>query len=559
MKKAAFRRLIILIFAGALLIRVTSLGLRPMHHDEANQALKFGRLLESGEYRYDRADHHGPSLYYLTLPFARLSSENTLAALNERTLRLVPAVFGAGIILLLLLFGGGMTRTAALFAGLLFTLSPAFSYYSRFYIQEMLFVFFLVAFMGAIWRYYLRPGIGWAAAAGFFAGMAHATKETAAVMFAVIGAAAVIAFTLKKNDSSPRPGKIKFWPSHLFVALACGLLTSGLLFSSFLGNPKGVADSFLAYPFYFAKGAAGGLHAHSWWYYLGLLGYSRSAGGQVWTEGFVLALAAIGGIAIVAQMLAGRKRRISDAIPSNGIPRESLLKNRQVTPQNLELREEPAFRQKGGSLFSIFVLIYTILSSAVFSLIAYKTPWNLLPFYAGFVLLAGMGVDSLFRLADRKSIKALFGLIIVAGTVQLGFQAWRTNFRSFADPDNPYVYAHTSQDFLGLVARIEDLAAVHPSHKNMLVKVVAGPYETWPLPWYLRSFSRVGYWEDWHGAGGFEGVPIIVASRDQAERISPLVGGQFVSEYYGLRPEVLLTLFIERGLWESYLKTRTPR
>jgi hypothetical protein len=41
-----------------------------MHHDEANQAVRFGILLETGEYRYDRHDHHGPTLYYLTLPFA---------------------------------------------------------------------------------------------------------------------------------------------------------------------------------------------------------------------------------------------------------------------------------------------------------------------------------------------------------------------------------------------------------------------------------------------------------------------------------------------------------
>ena len=28
----------------------------------------------------------------------------------------------------------------------------------------------------------------------------------------------------------------------------------------------------------------------------------------------------------------------------------------------------------------------------------------------------------------------------------------------------------------------------------MLVKVIAGPYEQWPLPWYLRGMTRVGYW-----------------------------------------------------------------
>ena len=38
------------------------------------------------------------------------------------------------------------------------------------------------------------------------------------------------------------------------------------------------------------------------------------------------------------------------------------------------------------------------------------------------------------------------------------------------------------------------MAAVHPDREKMLIEVVAGPYETWPLPWYLRRFGRVGYW-----------------------------------------------------------------
>ena len=68
MNKAAFS----VVAAGAVVLglafRLAWLDLRPMHHDEANQAVRFGQLLETGEYRYDRNDHHGPTLYYLTLP-----------------------------------------------------------------------------------------------------------------------------------------------------------------------------------------------------------------------------------------------------------------------------------------------------------------------------------------------------------------------------------------------------------------------------------------------------------------------------------------------------------
>ena len=123
-----------------------------MHHDEANQAVKFGALLERGEYRYDTHDHHGPTLYYLTLPAAWLRGQTTLASLDERTLRGVPAVFGAATILLLPLLSAGIGRTAVASGAVLMALSPAMVFYSRMYIQESLFACFTLAFAIAIGR-----------------------------------------------------------------------------------------------------------------------------------------------------------------------------------------------------------------------------------------------------------------------------------------------------------------------------------------------------------------------------------------------------------------------
>jgi predicted membrane-bound mannosyltransferase len=69
-----------------------------MHHDEANEAVKFGILLETGEYHYDKVDHHGPTLYYLTLLSAWARGQKTLAALGEWTLRVVPAALALGAV-----------------------------------------------------------------------------------------------------------------------------------------------------------------------------------------------------------------------------------------------------------------------------------------------------------------------------------------------------------------------------------------------------------------------------------------------------------------------------
>ena len=165
MTKKAFLALFFCAVAGALVFRVVRLDIRPVHHDEANQAVKFGDLLEKGEYRFDPNDHHGPSLYYLTLPVARAAGERTLAGLDETTLRLVPALFGAGLLVLFLLFAGGLSRETMLAAAALAAVSPAMTYYSRFYIQETLLVFFLAGLVAAGWRY-ARTRSGWRAPAG---------------------------------------------------------------------------------------------------------------------------------------------------------------------------------------------------------------------------------------------------------------------------------------------------------------------------------------------------------------------------------------------------------
>ncbi len=97
---------------------------------------------------------------------------------------------------------------------------------------------------------------------------------------------------------------------------------------------------------------------------------------------------------------------------------------------------------------------------------------------------------------------------------------------------------------------------MHRDGNNMLIKVVAGPYEQWPLPWYLKDMTRVGYWLSPEQSGGFDGVPVIVASQENAAELEKTLGDGYQSEYYGLRPNALLTLFIERTLWDQYLSRR---
>lgn len=517
MNKKALAGLFILVFFAALIFRFAGLDLRPMHHDEANQALKFAALLEQGEYRYDKEDHHGPSLYYLSLPFARVFGANTLTSLSERALRLVPAFFGVTTILVLLLLTPALGRAAVFWSSLSLALSPVMVYFSRFYIQETLLVFFLTGLIAFLWRYIMRPSWGWALAAAFSAGMMYATKETSVIAFGAIAPALALALIVRKGGRRKAEKEAETALVRLVTSLAVALFITLLLYSSLFRNPRGFVDSILSFKIYFVRAGEGGFHLHPWHYYFQILAFSKSAAKLLWAEAFILVLAVAGSIAAF-------KHRRSDR------PRSSFLK---------------------------FIFFYTAAATAAYSIIPYKTPWNLLPFYIGFILLAGSGVPFIFEACPKKFARALILLLLAAGFINLGIQSYRANFLFPADPGNPYAYAQTSPDFMKLSRRVEALAPFDPDGKQILIKVIAGPYETWPLPWYLRSFGRVGYWKNVEEAGEIGTPPLIIASAEEAVTLESYLKDTYRSEYYGLRPGVFLVLHVRNDLWQEFLKSRT--
>ena len=296
MTRAVAVALVALALTAGLALRTARLAERPMHHDEANQAVKFGALLEHGEYRYDARDHHGPTLYYLTLASAWLRGQHTLALLDEATLRGVPVVFGAATILLLPLLSAGIGRTAVVTAALLMALSPAMVFYSRMYIQEALFACFALAFVIGVGRVATGGGVAWAAMTGVAAGLAMATKETAAIVVPSAVAAGAIAWW-PVGAGRPRNALIgRHLRRATLVGLAAAAGVAALFYSSFFTAPAAMLEPFRAAGTYLDRGIDPSSHTQPWHYYLQLLTYSAS-GGLRWSEGLVLALAVVGTIA----------------------------------------------------------------------------------------------------------------------------------------------------------------------------------------------------------------------------------------------------------------------
>ena len=173
------------------------------------------------------------------------------------------------------------------------------------------------------------------------------------------------------------------------------------------------------------------------------------------------------------------------------------------------------------------------------------------------ILLAGVGAVVLVELVPARPAKALACLLLALAAYDLAHQAYKQNFTFFAtDPRNPYVYADTSPDLVALVDQVEDIARVAPEGRGMVIKVIAPESDYWPLPWYLRRFPNVGYWQ---------ALPRPPTRRSSLSPTSfgtasiPSSTRRYFTETRGLRPGVFLAAYIRRDLRDAFMAGNSVR
>ncbi len=515
----------------ALALRVPRLHQRPMHGDEAVHADKFRMLLEQSYYEYDPNEYHGPTLNYLTLVPAWIKGAENLTQVSEFTVRIVPVFFGVCLILLLLPMARGLGVGAVFFAAMLTAVSPAMVYYSRYYIQEMLLVCFTLGAIASGYRYTQSRNIGWALSAGACLGLMHATKETCVIAFAAMTLALLLVLYLQRRQDSAQKISDLVKPSHLIAALAAGAVVSILFFSSFLSHPIGIVDSIRTYTTYLDRAGGTALHIHPWHYYLKMLMYSKYADGPVWTESLIVLLAVVGFIA------AFTKKDLSGA--NRGLLR--------------------------------FIAFYTLTMTVVYSAIPYKTPWCLLGFLQGMIILAGVGATVLVKLVPKGLLRTLVLVLLLGASAQLTWQAYQSSYTYDADSRNPYVYAHPTREIFTVVDLIEEYAAAHEDGRDMPIDIICSGGDYWPLPWYLRSFTRVSWSSQVDDKPS--AAPLIIASASPeieaalANKLYTLIPPKdrkiymylFDKPYYvWLRPGIKLLGFVRRDLWTAVSEKRVP-
>jgi uncharacterized protein (TIGR03663 family) len=460
----------------ALAVRLPQPGERPMHTDEAVNAYITGELLAGESFHYDPQDRHGPALFVLAEPLAKLLGAKNFSELTESQLRLSTVLTGAATVLL---FGAGVEMFGfipCLVAALLFAFAPLPVYYSRYFIHETLFVAATFGLILSGWRTLQKKSLSSAALAGFCAALMLACKETAVIHFFALACAILIYWILKPNKSHA-----EFPPPKIFLtAFAIFIFTTISFFTWFGQNWSALADLFRAILNFVAR-AGGEGHEKPFWYYIKLLG-----GG--WSGGIILGLAALG---------------IFRAIHSSR---------------------------------HIFLVVYALLIVVIYSAIPYKTPWLALNLLLPLAIFAGMAVEWIGFATTKISVRAITLACLLALGFLIAHDTRQCVFKFPADEKNPYAYAHTGEDLLRLPGRLEELARENKI-SNPRIAVVAA--DAWPLPWYLRKFSQVGFWQPGQETGIADFfITTTDVSGTLAERLK-----NFRPEYFGARPNVLLILW----------------
>ncbi|HEV7475646.1 MAG TPA: flippase activity-associated protein Agl23 [Pyrinomonadaceae bacterium] len=556
----------VILFVGAFL-RLYDLNLVPLHHDEGVNGNFLIHLVRDGYYHYDPANYHGPTLYYFAALFPWLVRRffgpevQDHYGLTTVAIRCVPALFGLGTIALVFFLRRNLGTIATLTAAFLLAISPGAVYLSRYFIHETLFVFFTLGIVVASLKYYESASPVYLVLGALSAALLFATKETALISVAVLLIALIVtpayrwlwvyfsgqAKKKKKTNYSGDGGAFSAFvekaggPARLAIWLLIAVVVFDavyvLFYSSFTTNyPQGVYDSLKTFQFWTKTGKEAHVHpfaTYVWW--------------LLEQESPLLVLGAMGAAL--------------------------------------------AFLRPVKS-FALFAALWAFGLIAAYSLIAYKTPWLSLNFVVPLALCSGVTCEWLYEELGKWEVSKPMRAAVIAGVLLVaigplpgltrifdeavavnpwpglapafaqteahgktfvpGYQTIDLNFINY-DNDNRYyvyVYAHTRRETLKMLAEIDRIAERTHQDSATGISIVSPDY--WPLPWYLRDYTRVGY----HGHMTTSNEPIIIARQDQAAEVEATFGDRYQLVHSGvntagsfsLRPGVDLLLYTRREL-----------
>jgi uncharacterized protein (TIGR03663 family) len=558
-----------LVAVVAAFLRFYWLSLKPLHHDEGVNGYFLTTLFRDGVYKYDPANYHGPTLYYIALAFTKVFGLNTFSV------RASVAVFGVLTVLLVFWLRDHIGRTGSLFAALFVALSPGLSFISRYFIHETFFVFLslalVVAILGLLKNEKAGPfALAWMALiillclspatvnlSALIAGDSQSLLWAFRIAFLAVGIAlTVVVIRLLVSWNGGRP-------VYLILAAACVALLFATKETAFitLGTmaaacvcvplwrrlrvgvagetvPCGTAEDGLAWSNFRRSVGAGSdrvlvvTSAAVVFIYLFVLFFSSFF---TFPEGVSRAFEAYS----LWTKTGGQEHT------QNGTW-AYLRWGFQVESPILVLSAAGAVLAlvKARHRFAMFASFWAFGLLAAYTIIPYKTPWLAVSFLLPMCLAAGYLIDQLGN-AKNILLKILAGILAVTASVVLAYQSYVLNFVRYDDDQMPYVYAHTKREFLEMIDAMNRFADKSGKGNEAVIQVISPDY--WPMVWYVNDYKHANFWGHPVDADNAEMIVAKKGEQDAEVMRRYAVNYQYVGSWE-LRPGVELVLLVRRDL-----------
>ena len=554
-------------------LRFYWLALKPLHHDEGVNGWFLTNLYRHGVYKYDPANYHGPTLYYISLAFAKVFGLETVS------IRASVAIWGVLVVVLAFFLRRYIGRVGSLFAALFLALSPGMVYISRYFIHEMFFVFLGLALVVAIVFFIEKRkagifAIGWMALLLLVSFLPSTLKlasvvgrsETAVWAFSggfliveLILIGLVIKMLLTWNNGRP---------IYFLLAVACASLMFATKETAFitLGTmaiacacvwlwrkifrvtdvadetvEEDIRDSYL-----------------TWANFRAALG----SGTDLLLIAVASALVFIYLIVLFFTSFFTYPDGVKGAIEAYTIWTKTGSKDHTQNGIWAYVKwgmesEAPIFLLSGLGIlisfvkakhrFAMFASLWAFGLFAAYTIIPYKTPWLAISFILPMCIAAGYAINETAA-AKNISLKLVGILLAIAATITLAYQTYELNFVHYDDEDEAYIYAHTSREFLDLMQKINYYAVKSGKGLDAKIDIVSPDY--WPMVWYLRDYKQANF----HGrfVDTNDAEMIVMKKNDQDQEAIRRYGARYlyVNQYH-LRSGVDLVLLVRKDLADT--------
>src|SRR5437667_1594951 len=474
----------------AVFLRFFLLGIKPPHFDEGINGWFVDQVMKNGYYKYDPTNYHVPLHFYVLLLSQSLFGRNLWA------IRLPVVLVSIGCVWLALKFEPLVGRNVSRIAALAMAVSPAFVFFGRYAIHEVWLQFFSTMFiLGLLGLWKLgRVNYLWYAGMGI-AGMIL-TKETYAihVACAVIAIPVLMVSCALSRVPDTKPAKQTWSYIDLAMVLGVGAVATVVFYSGFFLNCNGVKGLYQAFKAWTETGAAGHGHEKPWDYFLKLMGPLPDVGGND---------------SPIQRLRDGRADAFGYELP--------MLAGLILC----------AFCQKFKNLSLRYLAIYGVGTLIAYSYVKYKTPWCIISFGWPFLFIFGAAI----LLVRPKHLQTAYRTVGVLLFISFGSCIWLNYFRC-SSPNEPYAYVQTYNDVFKLTEPLLTLAKRNPAYYHLTGHLIRT--STYPLPWMLGDFDRVGYYEGGNMPGNVDGDFLLV-QQDKIKDVESKLKGKYYTDTVTIR------------------------